>query len=118
VSEDWRTRARCLFLPLAEVEATFGTDKEQRAFAAAVCCRCPVRVECLKSALAYERGHGESQRIGVFGGFTGVQRLRIATRRAAVCRCGELCAPRGPAAGRCLRCVARDKALRDAGRAA
>lgn len=73
---DWRHRAACrdedpeLFFPVSEV----GPGARQVQQAKAVCNRCPVRTECLDTALR----NGLTD--GIFGGMTGRERREVARR--------------------------------------
>jgi len=46
-----------------------------------ICRRCPVRLECLTTALAEESGLGRDSRYGIRGGLTGVERYNLVLRR-------------------------------------
>lgn len=110
---DWRRGAVCVDLPDAELELAFGTDKEQRAFAASVCRSrgCPVRMECLRFAMGSERSCSQGQWFGVFGGYTASERRAIVAGKAVQCvDCGELLVPR-TGQRRCLPCGVRRRGL-------
>ncbi|MEP7060126.1 MAG: WhiB family transcriptional regulator [Actinomycetota bacterium] len=80
-SEQWRLRAACrgedpavFFAP-----AYFEKRREKHAreaVAKAICARCPVRTECLDSALETNETHG------VWGGFNEMERRRLLRTRA------------------------------------
>ncbi|HVV08980.1 WhiB family transcriptional regulator [Amycolatopsis sp.] len=76
---DWRHRAACrdedpeLFFPVSEM----GPGARQVAQAKAVCARCPVRAECLTSAL------DDGLDFGIFGGLTGGERRKLVRRSRA-----------------------------------
>lgn len=55
----------------------FSFDPDTQHYAASLCRECPVRQECLRVALEYERGHSVSFRFGIWGGKTPEQRARI-----------------------------------------
>jgi hypothetical protein len=65
---DWRLRAACRDHPLG-ADAWFADEPDLRAQARAVCLRCPVRGDCLASAMAAEAGRDRSGRFGLAGGF-------------------------------------------------
>lgn len=52
--------------------------------AKAICEACPIREQCLESALIEERGLGHLARRGIRGGMTGRQRQRLAHRLGIV----------------------------------
>ncbi|GGZ51481.1 WhiB family transcriptional regulator [Streptomyces rubiginosohelvolus] len=73
--------------------ACLGTDTEvwfaegnsalanaDRAEAKAVCARCPIRTDCLVTAIAEERGLSESSRYGIRGGKSPKQRYEMERR--------------------------------------
>lgn len=74
---DWLDRAACrdedpeLFFPLTDM----GPGAQQTAQAKAVCARCPVRAECLESALANGLDYG------IFGGMTERERRSLVRER-------------------------------------
>ena len=70
---EWRKRAACR----GATEPFFSYDEERVAHARAICEGCPVREECLQTALADRSLHG------VWGGTTQEQRERIRRRRVA-----------------------------------
>jgi WhiB family redox-sensing transcriptional regulator len=79
----WRTRAACrpygseLFFP---AKADFRNSEVARA--KAICRECPVREECLQTAM------DGREKIGIWGGFTPEERARLhrLSRRARVAR--------------------------------
>lgn len=58
-------------------EIWFSFDPDTQHYAASLCNECPVRQECLRAALEYERGHSVGSRFGIWGGKTPQQRARI-----------------------------------------
>lgn len=76
---EWQHRAACrdedpeLFFPVSEM----GPGARQVAQAKAVCARCPVRAECLTSALDSGLDYG------IFGGLTGGERRKLHRRSRA-----------------------------------
>lgn len=76
----WHLLAACrdedpdLFFPEREDASDAGSYLAARM----ICNRCPVRAECLATALAEERGRGASYRHGMFGGLTPGERARRA----------------------------------------
>ncbi|KAA9161342.1 WhiB family transcriptional regulator [Amycolatopsis acidicola] len=76
---EWQHRAACrdedpeLFFPVSEM----GPGARQVAQAKAVCARCPVRAECLSSALDAGLDYG------IFGGLTGSERRKLVRRSPA-----------------------------------
>ena len=79
---DWRTQAACLdrdpelFFPHPSDE----TVADQVALK--WCSTCPVTEQCLKAALAFERGQ-DSMRFGIWGGRTPEERARIDRQRGS-----------------------------------
>jgi WhiB family transcriptional regulator, redox-sensing transcriptional regulator len=71
VFSEWRKWAACRGVP----ELFFSYDEERVAHARAICDGCPVRQECLQTALADRRLYG------VWGGTTEAQREAIRRRR-------------------------------------
>jgi len=87
--QDWRLAAVCRDRVDPEVPFARSDSPELRQFIDEFCGRCPVSGECLEFALRVEdplpQGVG---RHGVFGGFTGEERLRLARRGVRGCiRC-------------------------------
>jgi WhiB family redox-sensing transcriptional regulator len=85
IHESWRTRAACrpgsgvdpeLFFPVASPGTT--PYKVQAAKAKSVCADCPVRGECLESALAVPSGKDYG---GIQGGMDEAERAAIRKRR-------------------------------------
>ena len=70
---DWRDRGACK----GETEAFFSYDEGRVAQALAICQDCPVRQECLQTALA------DPNLYGVWGGTTQAERRRLHRRRVA-----------------------------------
>ena len=70
---EWRDRAAWK----GETESFFSYEEETVAHALALCEDCPVRQECLRTALA------DSNLSGVWGGTTHAERRRIRRRRVA-----------------------------------
>lgn len=70
---EWRSRAACRSVD-TEVMYPLPGDKPGISRAVAVCLSCPVRVECLRHAVAAQEGHG------VWGGLTARQRWQILAR--------------------------------------
>lgn len=48
-----------------------------------VCQRCPIRADCLDTALELERGQPTRNRHGLWGGLSPSERAELDTRRAA-----------------------------------
>lgn len=80
---DW-SKALCLGADREKwfVEGTSAENRADRAAAKATCFRCPIREDCLTSALAEERGRGQSGRFGIRGGKSSKQRYEMTRRRA------------------------------------
>lgn len=114
---DWRLRAACTS---GDPEAAFALkSKEQREFINTMCRPCPVRAECLADALAAEDGWASWKRFGILGGWTGIDRWRIAMGRTATCLdCPETIVPRSSLQVRCERCAALHRRAEDARRLA
>ena len=80
--DHWAERAACrrvdteLFFPSA------GAPWDQARRAKGICAGCPVRIECLDSAMAYEGSVHAQLRYGIFGGLDPNQRGRLADRPA------------------------------------
>ena len=72
---EWYKRAACK----GETESFFSYDEEKEAHALAICKDCPVRQECLETALA------DRNLFGVWGGTTRAERRRF-HRRAVTAR--------------------------------
>ena len=72
VFSEWLSRAACK----GETDSFFSYDEEVMEEARAICEDCPVRKECLQTALA-DRNH-----YGVWGGTTASERRRIHRTRA------------------------------------
>jgi WhiB family redox-sensing transcriptional regulator len=70
---EWHKRAACK----GETEAFFSYDDGMVAQALAICEECPVRQECLQTAMA------DRNLFGVWGGTTGVERRRLYRKGAA-----------------------------------
>ncbi|MFE4647698.1 WhiB family transcriptional regulator [Streptomyces sp. NPDC056707] len=79
---DW-TQALCLGADREKwfVEGTTADANADRAEAKKTCFRCPIREDCLTSALAEEQGRGESGRFGIRGGKSSKQRYEMTRRR-------------------------------------
>jgi len=73
VFPEWHHWAACK----GETEAFFSYDEETVAHARAICEGCPVRQECLQTALA------DRNLFGVWGGTTEAERRRLRRRRVA-----------------------------------
>jgi WhiB family redox-sensing transcriptional regulator len=70
---EWHVRGACK----GETEAFFSYDEEVVAQAVAICEGCPVRQECLETALA------DRNLFGVWGGTTQAERRRMHRLRVA-----------------------------------
>jgi len=70
---EWHNRAACK----GETESFFSYDEKMVAHARAICEDCPVRQECLQTALA------DRNLYGVWGGTTQAERRRFHRRRVA-----------------------------------
>jgi WhiB family redox-sensing transcriptional regulator len=73
VFAEWHDRAACK----GETESFFSYDEERVEHALAICEDCPVRQECLQTALA------DPNLYGVWGGTTHAERRRLHRRRVA-----------------------------------
>lgn len=71
-------------LPCQEVDPELffpeSTDEQRRAlrFIRPMCAGCPVRLDCVQSALREEAGKDQSHRFGIRGGTTPKERLAMA----------------------------------------
>lgn len=92
---DWRDEASChedrlcdpeLFYPIGDIDRVGGAPWTQGLEAKRVCSGCPVRLECLASAIEHERGLSIGYRYGVWGGLTPAERIEYerGTRGAQV----------------------------------
>lgn len=68
----WRTDAACADM---DPDLFFAGDDQDVDAAKQVCARCPVRIECLETALAVNEMHG------VWGGMAESERRRLIRRR-------------------------------------
>lgn len=75
--EGWRLSAACLGVTS---EFFFIEAGGSVAEAKTVCKGCPVRVACLRDAMAVEDGAGRSERHGVYGGLVPEERWRLYQR--------------------------------------
>jgi WhiB family transcriptional regulator, redox-sensing transcriptional regulator len=73
VFTEWHKRAACK----GETDLFFSYDEEMVEQARAICENCPVRRECLETALA------DSNLYGVWGGFTKAERRRLRRKEVA-----------------------------------
>lgn len=106
MSEDWRSRAACRDLPPTAAFPEKGSAAEAM-FIGEYCGKpCPVRGECLAFALAVEENVGRKERFGIFGGFTGPQRLGLVRRGVRTCAaCRRPFVPARSAGSRCRQCA-------------
>lgn len=75
----WRDEAACLSQP--DLFVPRRTEKDGRVTdARRVCATCPVRQDCLTSAMAEEGRSDQFRRAGVRGGLTPTQRASLARR--------------------------------------
>lgn len=76
---DWAHQAACA----GKLDEMFPEqpDKAGRQAAIALCSTCPVRTQCLDTALREEGTRGHSDRYGISGGHTPYERWVIAKRR-------------------------------------
>jgi WhiB family redox-sensing transcriptional regulator len=73
VFTEWHKRAACK----GETDFFFSYDEEMVEQARAICQECPVRQECLETALA------DANLYGVWGGYTKAERRRLRRRQVA-----------------------------------
>lgn len=78
IQDKWWEKALCLGL---DVNMFFPGSGVKAAKALAVCQMCPVRRDCLESALHEETTGGYGHRAGIRGGLLAYQRGKIARRR-------------------------------------
>jgi WhiB family redox-sensing transcriptional regulator len=72
----WRARAACLQLDSALFfPDRVGDLRKDLAAAKAVCCRCPVREECLQAAV------DGGEKAGIWGGLTPIERVNLHRRQ-------------------------------------
>lgn len=105
MSDSWQVKAVCATLTPQERRPIFGKDADQRAFAGRYCRSCPVRRNCLAEALDNEGG-AQARRHGVWGGYSEIERGRLARGRKRSCvDCPEVFVPRSDAQLRCDICI-------------
>ena len=75
--DHWSLRARC---SRVDPELFFPTNHcpDEARYAKAICGVCPVRLECLDDAMAYESGADGAMRFGILGGLDSRQRHALA----------------------------------------
>ena len=73
-NEEWRLKAKCLGVPVEVFFPNNYTKPDNVAEAKALCKECPVRAECLESALLTQED------LGVLGGKTPQERRRVVRR--------------------------------------
>lgn len=77
---NWRQYGMCTaYAP--DVMYPAGTDLNGIEIAKAVCRACQVRAVCLEDAMASEKGTVKSDRFGIRGALTGIERYQLQTRR-------------------------------------
>lgn len=85
---NWWARASCQSLSDDLAERFFSQDEEEIEWAREHCQGCQVRAECLADAIRMEKRRPLSERFGVFGGTTPLQRYQggraAATPRLAI----------------------------------
>lgn len=77
--DEWKIRAACRGMPIDIWYAEGKTADHSTALA--VCATCPVKTECLESALVEETVLGHQATLGIRGGKTDAQRKKIRKRR-------------------------------------
>lgn len=73
---NWWARASCQSLSDDLAERFFSQDEEEIEWAREHCQGCQVRAECLADAIRMEKRRPLSERFGVFGGTTPLQRYQ------------------------------------------
>jgi len=89
MDREWELKAACKTL---DPEIFFSS--KTLGLARQTCEACPVRMECLESALAREDGVARSLRIGIVAGITGSQRWTITQQRKAAAKTDPKPAPK------------------------
>lgn len=103
MADTWYERAVCrgaddqmsLFFEQVLIDGTkVRTDHAHTAVRQQFCARCPVRRQCLSTALQMEQSSSTKYRFGVWGGLTPAQRHSLEKRGGAACpSCGALLDP-------------------------
>lgn len=96
INGDWEDRALCQDFEGLYESVMFGAhekirkqqDRDNIAKAKRLCIACPVRKQCLDSALQEESFLSSRERFGVRGGLTAKERIDIAAQDPMCARCG------------------------------
>lgn len=75
---EWQTKAECR--DLTELFINRDRDAEGLAMAREICATCPVRTECLASAMVEEGNDDATRRAGIRGGLTPTERGQLSRR--------------------------------------